>query len=227
MEMEHPKTPGGKAVESTQKYLDIEEVKENTIVLKDGSLRAVVVVSSTNFALKSEDEQNASVAAYQNFINSLDFPVQILIHSRVLDINSYLEKLRGLASAQTNELLRIQITEYIEYVASLVQYASIMNKIFYVVVPYSAAAGKESFTGRLAKFLNPAAKIASSQEDFERTKVKLEERINHVIAGLGGIGLRSIVLNTQELIELLYSSYNFEFASPLRAEEIEGIEIQQ
>ena len=91
-----------KPTESTQKYLNISEVKDNVLVLRDGSLRAVITVSSTNFALKSEDEQNALTGAFQGFLNSLDFPVQILIHSRILDINGYLEKLRTLASGQTN-----------------------------------------------------------------------------------------------------------------------------
>ena len=128
-----------KPTESTQKYLNISEVKDNVLVLRDGSLRAVITVSSTNFALKSEDEQNALTGAFQGFLNSLDFPVQILIHSRILDINGYLEKLRTLASGQTNELLRIQMTEYIEYVGKLVEYASIMSKTFYVIVPYSSS----------------------------------------------------------------------------------------
>src|SRR3989338_4978029 len=114
--------------------------------MKDGSLRGVVAVSSTNFALKSEDEQNALVAAYQGMLNSLDFPIQILIHSRVLDINSYLGKLKTLAAGQTNELLRIQMTEYIEYIGKLVEFANIMSKNFYVVVPFSSAPQHESWT---------------------------------------------------------------------------------
>src|SRR3990167_7860884 len=97
-----------KAAESTQKYLDIAEIKDNTIILKDGSLRGVVAVSSTNFALKSEDEQNALIGGYQNLLNSLDFPIQILIHSRVLEIGGYLGKVGGLAARQANEMLGIQ-----------------------------------------------------------------------------------------------------------------------
>lgn len=209
----------------TQRYLHISEVKDNAIVLKDGSLRAVIAVSSTNFALRSEDEQNALTASYQSFLNSLDFPVQILIHSRVLDINSYLEKLRTLMAGQTNELLRIQMTEYIEYVARLVEYASIMSKSFYMIVPYSARAAKDSFFGRLGKVFNPASEIALHEEDFEKAKTKLDERVNHVVAGLGSIGLRSIILETPELVELLYESYNFDSASPFHAEAMEEIEL--
>lgn len=219
---------GVKSAEPTQKYLEIAEIKENTMVMKDGSLRAVVAVSSTNFALKSEDEQNAAISAYQAMLNSLDFPIQILVHSRILDIEGYLAKLRGLASGQTNELLRIQMTEYIEYVGKLVQFANIMSKNFYVVVPYSSGGGsRETFGSRLKKILNPAASIAGGQEDFDRAKVKLDERVNHVIGELGSMGLRSLVLTTGELVELLYQAYNFDSAAPLHAENLEEIDLAE
>lgn len=227
MEMQSPKLVHSKPSESTQKYLDIAEIKENTIVMKDGSLRAVIVVSSTNFALRSEDEQNALIGAYQSFLNSLDFPIQILIHSRVLDINGYLEKLRELMASQTNELLRIQMAEYIEYAARLVEYASIMSKTFYVIVPYFTTPTKQTLGSRFRKFFNPAAQIAGHREAFERAKVKLDERVAHVVSGLGSMGLRSLVLQTPELIELLYLSYNFEFATALHAEAVEEIEVQE
>lgn len=214
----------------TQKFLNLSEIKDDTIVMKDGSLRAVVAVSSTNFALKSEDEQNAIVQAYQNFLNSLDFPLQILMQSRVLDINGYLEKLRNLTAGQTNELLRIQMSEYIEYIARLVEYASIMSKNFYAVVPYSGAlgagAGKETFLGRMGKFFNPARQIVASEEGFEKAREKLAERINHVLSGLGAMGLRTVVLKTEDLTELLYQSYNLETAAPLHASEMEEIDLK-
>lgn len=215
-----------KRAEPTQKYLKIAEIRDNVVLLKDGGLRAVIAVSSTNFALKSEEEQSAIAAAYQNFLNSLDFPIQLLIHSRVLDIEGYLEKLRGLAAGQTNELLRIQMSEYIEYVQKLVEYASIMSKTFYVIVPYSAGAVKETMLGRLTKIFNPVAEIATRQEDLEKARAKLGERIDQIVSGLGSMGLRSMVLNTRELIELLYMSYNFESASPLHAEAIEEMNLE-
>lgn len=225
LEMQKAQPGMAKKAEPTQKYLKIGQIKDNTIVMKDGSLRAVVAVSSTNFALKSEEEQNALISAYQNFLNSLDFPIQILIHSRVLEIGGYLEKLRELMGAQTNELLRIQMSEYIEYVGRLVEYASIMSKTFYVIVPYSAQVVKETFLGRLGKVFNPAADIAVHEADFQKAKVELMQRIDHVVGGLGGMGLRSLLLNTQELVELLYQSYNFETASPLHAEAVDEIDI--
>ena len=225
--MEMQKKKNSNPAYSTQKYINVAEIKENTLILKDGSLRAVIAVSSTNFALKSEDEQNALVAAYQGLLNSLDFPIQILIHSRVLDIEGDLGKLKGLAAGQTNELLRIQMTEYIEYVGRLVEFANIMSKNFYVVVPFSANPVRQTFGSRIKKLLNPVAQIAMNQEDFHRAKTKLDERVNHVMSELGGVGLRSLVLTTEELIELLYESYNLDSAAPLHAESLEGMEISQ
>ncbi|KKW23188.1 MAG: hypothetical protein UY65_C0007G0009 [Parcubacteria group bacterium GW2011_GWA2_51_12] len=226
-EMQGGKITRSKPAVSTQKYLSISEIKGDTIVMKDGSLRAVLAVSSTNFALKSEDEQNALVSGYQNFLNSLDFPIQVLIHSRILDIQSYLTKLRGLTAGQTNELLRIQMSEYIEYVARLIEYANIMSKTFYVVIPYSAAVAKETFMGRLGKIMSPARDIANRQEDFERAKVKLEDRINHVQGGLGSMGLRSILLKTEELVELLYASYNFETTATIHGDSLSEIDLSE
>lgn len=225
MEMQKKKNLGSVP---TQRFLNVAEIKENTIVMKGGGLRALIAVSSTNFALKSEDEQNAIVDSYQNFLNSLDFPVHILIHSRILDINGYLEKLRNLAAGQTNELLRIQMNEYIQYVARLVEFASIMSKSFYVVVPYSVGGyeHRQSFFSKILKIFNPAKEIVTGQEEFEKAKEKLEERIGHVMGALGGMGLRTVVLNTPDLIELLYQSYNLESASPLDAEAIEEIDLK-
>ena len=224
-EMQSTKTKGPSY--STQKYINVAEIKEDTLILKDGSLRAVIAVSSTNFALKSEDEQNALVAAYQGMLNSLDFPLQILIHSRVLDINGYLTKLKGLAAGQTNELLRIQMNEYMECVAGLVEFANIMSKNFYVVVPYSAQPVKQTWGSKIRTFFNPLAQIATSQSDFHRVKTKLDERVNHVTSELGSVGLRSLVLTTEELVELLYQAYNLDSASVLHAENIKGIEINE
>jgi len=214
-----------KSGSSTQRYLNVAAIKENTIVVRDGSLRAVIAVSSTNFSLKSEEEQNALTNAYQSFLNSLDFPIQILVRSRILDINSYLEKLRGLTAAQTNELLRIQMTEYIEYVGKLVEFANIMSKSFYIIVPYSANPVQETFVSRVTRVFNPASGIVANQESFERAKVKLEERINHVVSQLSGMGLRSMVLATTELVELLYQSYNVDSAFPLHADDLEQIPV--
>ncbi|MBX4187776.1 MAG: hypothetical protein KW793_01420 [Candidatus Doudnabacteria bacterium] len=224
-EMQSGQLAGDKPTSSTQTFLDISEVKQGTIVLKDGSMRAVIVVSATNFSLKSTDEQNAIIGSYQQFLNSLDFPVQILMQSRRLDINGYLEKMRGIMQNQTNELLRMQTQEYIEYVAKLVEFASIMNKTFYVIVPFSIEAAKSGFLGRVGIMFNPAGAIKLKKEDFDRNRENLYRRIDQVVSELGSMGLRSLVLNTEELVELLYNSYNLNTGSPIRIKNIEELEM--
>jgi type IV secretory pathway VirB4 component len=216
---------GNKPTSSTQSFLDIAEIKEGTVVLKDGSLRAIVVVSATNFSLKSAEEQNALIGSYQSLLNSLDFPVQILMQSRRLDINSYLEKMRGIMQQQTNELLRLQTQEYIEYISKLIEFASIMNKTFYIVIPYSVEAVKTNFLSRLGILFNPAGNIKLQKEDFEKHRETLAQRVDQVSGELAGMGLRTISLNTEELVELMYNSYNLNTASPIRIKHIEELEM--
>ncbi|MGE5392125.1 MAG: hypothetical protein ACM3NH_00030 [Candidatus Saccharibacteria bacterium] len=220
-EMQSPKRTGG----STQSLLNIEEIKEGTVVLKDGSLRGVLVVSSTNFSLKSPQEQAALISAFQSFLNSLDFSVQILMQSRKLDINSYLDKLRVIMQKQTNELLRLQTQEYIEYIAKLVEFASIMNKTFYVIVPFSVDVAKEGFLSKMGSLFNPAGKVSKKEIDFQKHREGLYQRINHVSGTLNGMGLRSLTLSTEELLELLYNSYNLNAASPIHIKKLDELEL--
>lgn len=132
-----------KITSSTQQYLDIAEFREDTIIMRDGTLRAVVLVASINFALKSEDEQNAIISAYVGFLNNIDFPLQIVIQSRELNIDNYLLFLRQKEKEQTNELLKMQTTEYLQYVTELISLGKIMNKKFYVVVSYNPSSDKQ------------------------------------------------------------------------------------
>lgn len=224
-EMQSGSLAGNKPTSSTQAFLDIAEIKEGTIVLKDGSLRAVLVVSATNFSLKSIEEQNALIGSYQSLLNALDFPIQILMQSRRLDINSYLEKMRGIMQKQTNELLRLQTQEYIEYISKLIEFASIMNKTFYVIVPYSIDAVKMGFISRLGTLFNPAGNIKLKKEDFETHRETLTQRVEQVSSELSAMGLRTIILNTEELVELMYNSYNLNAASPIRIKNIDELEM--
>src|SRR3989344_5732169 len=141
--MKSKKLAGKKIQVSTQQYLDIAEIKEDTVVLNDGTLRAVLLVSSINFSLKSEDEQNAIISSYISFLNFLEFPLQIVIQSRKLDIDSYLLRLKKIEKEQTNELLRMQTTEYRQYISELVEIGDIMTKRFYVVVPYDPLSDRQ------------------------------------------------------------------------------------
>lgn len=210
---------------STQAHLDVSDIRQGTVVLRDGSMRAVIVVSSTNFSLKSGEEQNALINSYQSFLNSLEFPIQILMQSRKLDIHSYLDKLRAVMQQQTNELLRLQTQEYIEYVAKLIEFASIMNKTFYVVVPYSPFVTKENFMSKISNLLNPVKNISLKKQEFENNREQLLQRVNQVVGSLNAMGLHTIVLDTEELVELLYNSYNLDTSSPIQIKKIEELDL--
>lgn len=222
--MQSSQMAGNKPNASTQSFLDVAEIKQGAVVLKDGSLRAVIVVSATNFSLKSNEEQNALIGSYQSLLNSLEFPIQILMQSRRLDINVYLEKMRSIMQNQNNELLRLQTQEYIEYVSKLIEFASIMNKTFYVVVPYSVNIVKTGFFSNLGKMFNPAGSIKEQESDFEKHREELYQRVEQVSGELSSMGLRCIVLNTEELVELLYNSYNLSTGSSVRIKHIEELE---
>ncbi len=218
---------GNKPSASTQAYLDIAEIKEGTVVMRDGSIRGVLVVSSINFSLKSGDEQNALISAYQNFLNALQFPIEILLQSRKLDIHSYLDKLRSIMQQQTNELLRMQTQEYIEYISKLIEFASIMNKTFYVIVPLSTAAVKPGLMSRISSLFSPASEISLKSRDFENAREELSKRINQVSSGLTGMGMKTLILSTEELIELMYNSYNLNTASTIRIKSVEDLDLAQ
>ncbi|MFH0840575.1 MAG: TraC family protein [bacterium] len=196
-------------IPSTQRYLDIGEIRSNTVIMKDNSLRSVLMVSSINFALKNEDEQSAIIGAYVNFLNNLSFPLQIVVQSRELNIEAYLSDLKKKEKEQTNELLRAQTSEYIEYVNDLVAMGKIMNKRFYVIVPYNPASDKKKgFLARLTEVFNPISFIKMREDKFEQLKKELDARVDSVISGLSSISLSVVELDTQSLIELFYNTYN-------------------
>jgi hypothetical protein len=216
------------ALPSTQAHLDIAEIKNDSIVLKDGTLRAVLLVSSINFALKSEDEQNALIAAYVRFLNSLEeYPVQIVIQSRKLNIQPYLDGLKERQKTQTNELLRIQTADYITYVEELVELGDIMDRKFYVVVPFVPWKGKQkSFWTRLIETLSAAAMIRLERRRFEKYREELFKRADEVISGLSAMGLKVAPLDTQSLIELFYNCYNPITSQNQKMEKVEKLRVE-
>ncbi|HOZ36623.1 MAG TPA: hypothetical protein PLR18_02215 [bacterium] len=199
-----------KAKTPTQQYIDIAEIHDDVVIMKDNTLVAVLLVASINFDLKSAEEQNAIIQGYISFINSLSFPVQIVIQSRRLNIASYLEKLELKEKEQTNELLKIQIKEYSQYIKELVELGDIMSKKFYVVVPYNPQEGLKK-EGLVAKTLNSfkAVQIVSMRkEKFMKYKMELNRRVETVQSGLNSMMVNSQQLDTQSLIELFYNTYN-------------------
>jgi hypothetical protein len=199
----------GKSTPSTQQYLDIAEIKEDCVVMKDGTLRAVIIVSSINFALKAETEQQALIASYMDFLNSFEFPFQIVIQSRKLSLERYLTKLVDLEKVQKNELLRTQMVAYRNYVKELIDIGDIMTKRFFVVIPYLTYLGKrKSFFARLREVFTPGKVVNISKKNFETFKTDLDIRSGQAISHLNSMGLNASRLDTQSLIELYYSVYN-------------------
>jgi len=199
----------GKISSATQRYLDIAEIREDVVVMKDGTMRAVILVSSLNFALKSEDEQNAIIAAYVSFLNNLEYPLQIVIQSREFKIDPYLAMLDQKQREQTNELLRMQTAEYLSYIKELISLGKIMNKRFYVAVIYDPLSNKQkSFFSRMLETFKPATLIRLKEEKFQRRRSELMARAETISGGLTSMGLQTVTLDTQSVIELLYNTYN-------------------
>lgn len=200
---------------ASQEVVPIQEIREGIVILKDGSLRMVLMCSALNFALKSREEQEAIIVQYQNFLNSLDFSLQIFVQSRRLNIEPYLDELKEAEKKQFNDLLRIQIKEYIEFVRNFVELEKIVSKTFYVVVPYTppiveVGGGKISGIIEAFKFLKPGKKEVKQidEEKFEEYRSQLWQRVEAAISGLSRVGVRAVPLNTEELIELFYGLYN-------------------
>lgn len=215
-----------KTVNPTQGFLRTKEIKQDTMIMDDGTLRAIVAVSSTNFDLKSQSEQDALIFAYQRFLNSLDFSIQILMQSRKMDIANYTEKIKDIMEKQTNELLRMQTAEYIEFVNRLVETGNIMNKNFYCIIAYNESIGSES-GGFFSSFFSRgrAKAITQRQTNFDHHRALLEERVTSVSSNLNGMGLRAIKLTTEQIIELVYNSYNFESAPMIDASQLDNVTI--
>src|ERR1043166_5769757 len=194
---------------STQDFVPVSEVRDGIVVLKDGTLRAILLASSINFALKSEDEQTAFIVQFQNFLNSLDFSCQIFVQSRMLDIRPYIATLEAAYKKQLDDLMRVQIREYIEFVKSFTEAANIMTKNFFVVVPYSPAVSLTSRGPRsIISSLTTAKTAATENKTFEEQLSQLEQRISIVQQGLIRTGVRTVQLGTEEAIELLYKMFN-------------------
>ena len=197
---------------ATQEFVPIKEIRDGIVILRDGSMRAVLLASSLNFSLKSSDEQAAIIAQFQNLLNALDFSVQIVIQSKRLDIRPYLALLEGRFKEQPTELMKIQTREYIDFVRNFVENSSIMTKSFFVVIPYSPSV--------ISASNNPISKIFSkeknekkdektlSNEAFEQNRSQLDQRVGVVSQELKRCDIRVVQLGTEEVVELFYKIFN-------------------
>ena len=197
---------------TTQEFVPIKEVRDGIIIMKDNSMRAVVLSSSVNFALKSTEEREAVIFQFQNFLNSLDFSVQISIQSRELDIRPYLAILEKRYTEELNDLLKIQIREYIQFIKNFTENQNIMSKSFFVVIPFTPTILTKK-EGGLGGFLpsgsnNKKEKAAAKTDNFEENRTQLEQRVSIIQGGLMRCGIRSVSLGTEETIELFYKLFN-------------------
>lgn len=198
--------------QATQDFVPIKEVRNGIVILKDGSLRALLMASSINLALKSQDEQNAIIGQFQNFLNSLEFSVQFFIESRDLDIRPYLAILEERYAAELDDLMKIQIREYISFIKDFTARSNIMSKNFFIVVPYdpSLIGRGKGVTGALNALVpsrTPSSTVLTD-EQFEQYRTQLEQRISVIEQGLVRTGVRIAPLGTEEIIELFYKLFN-------------------
>ena len=196
------------SAKSTQEFVPIQEIRDGIVILKDGSMRAIILASSLNFALKSADEQDAIISQFQNFLNSLDFSIQIFIQSKKLDIRPYIALLEERYKEQITELMKIQTREYIEFIRTFVENSNIMTKGFFIVIPY--------LPPLMTTSKNPVSNIFSKgknntileNEKFEEYRSQLEQRVGVVEQGLVRCGIRVAELGTEEVVELYYKIFN-------------------
>ncbi|MDQ5943314.1 MAG: hypothetical protein QG675_82 [Patescibacteria group bacterium] len=194
---------------STQSHLQFSEIKDGIVVMRDGSLRMIIICSPTNFDLKSPAEKDAIEFAYQGFLNGLHFPIQIVIQSRKIDLDGYLAKLDNIQSNQSNPLLASLMEDYVFNIKGLLDEVNIMEKRFYVVVPYyTNVVSKENILTKLKKVNTDNVEFTQTTTEYETRKKDLIQRTQLVAQGLAQVGVRAAVLNTQEVIELFYNSYN-------------------
>jgi hypothetical protein len=196
---------------ATQEFVPIERVRDGIIVLKTGELRSILITNSLNLSLKSEDEQQAILMQFQTFLNSLDFPVEFFIESRKLNIKPYIDMLQARSKEVKEDLLKIQIHEYMGFITKFTEDSNIMTKHFFITIPYFQTAGGGQSTNSSSSLLSFGGDSSTKRENqstFEASRIQLEQRVNTVIQGLSRFGLRAQKLGTEEVVELFYKLFN-------------------
>lgn len=210
---------------STLGFVEIAEIRDSALVLREGQLRSVLAVSSANFALKNISEQEVIIGSFQGVLNSLEFPIQILIQSRRLDINPYIEKLKELEDSQKNDLMRVKMQEYIEYIKEMSREVNIMDKKFYIVVGYEPIKIAEGVFGRFFRSLNPTRVIKQKNEEFQKNRKILMSRVDQVASRMSSLDLKVDLLNTQQLIALMYNSYNPDSSETIKINDVSALDV--
>lgn len=217
---------------STQNVLEIAEIRDGIVIMNDGSFRSVVMVKSINFDLMSPSEQEAVELSYQGFLNSLYFPVQIFIRTQRIDLQPYIEKLDKIRTEHDNMLLSLLMEDYIEFIENdLSQQTNIMDKKFYIVVPFfpvetiqkALTESKNFFNGLVSTFSSKENHVVINEDDLERAKTELRNRVQSVLSGLTQCNIQGLPLDTQELIELYYDTYNPDTATRQQLKDFDDL----
>lgn len=193
---------------ATQNFVPVRDIRDGVVIMKNGQLASVLLATSINFALKSLDEQRAILHQFQSFLNTLDFSLQFYVQSRRLNIKPYINLLESREGYQDNDLMKIQLQEYIEFVSSFTSEVDIMTKNFFIVVPYtSTGINLSEGIGGISKLLNRKQEEISTAK-FEEEKTQLDQRVSVVEQGMNRIGIRTVTLGNEELVELYYHIFN-------------------
>jgi len=193
---------------NSQDFVPIKEIQDGIVVLQNGGLRSILMASSINLGLKSSEEQEATLMQFQNYLNTLDFSTQIVIQSRKRNIKSYIAKLQEKMKEQQEPLLKVQTREYIEFIKGFMEINDIMTKHFFVVVPYDGSGESSSSSGFLGKLLPGSGGSKTNEEEFEQKRNQLEQRVSIVQQGLKRTGVRTLLLKTEQVVELFFKTFN-------------------
>jgi hypothetical protein len=194
---------------STQVYLEISTIRDGVIILKNGEYRVILEAAGVNFFLRSAEEQNSVIGGFANFLNSLRFHIQVVVQSRYIDLDYYINDLRNRINKQSNPFLAEQTSHYATFIEQMISQINVMEKRFFVVVPYTPlGAIKIGFFGKIMDALNPTRQIIRKQSQFEKNKIEIKSRADQISSGLSSMGISTELLNTQEIIDLFYRSYN-------------------
>lgn len=191
---------------STQDFVPVRDIRDNVVILKNGQLCMVLLASSINFALKSSDEQQAILSQFQSFLNTVDFSLQFYIQSRRLNIQPYLNQLLLREPLQDNDLMKIQLREYMEFIKTFINEVDVMSKNFFIVIPYTPT--QIDFTSNIGAVFGKKRDLAIEDHKFEENRLQLEQRASLVEQGLTRIGVRTVALQNEELVELYYHIFN-------------------
>lgn len=192
----------------SQQFVEIKKIEDGVVYLKKGGIRKVVIVSGVNFDLKSEAEKNLILNSFQNFLNTVDFSVQFFVHSRKVNVDTYLERMKTRREEEVNELLKIQIDEYINFIKTFIEQNKIISKTFFVIVPYEAGDAMDQAKKGVLSFFGKKQTQTEDTPNAQAAIEQLNHRVDQVISGLQQIGLRAVPLEDEELTELFYNLYN-------------------